>query len=202
MTDSLHEELFVEQKPSLGPKLLAAVSALVITVLLFVGYAYLRQRHEQKTGSASSLQVPAAEPRRSPQAMILVNDALLQGGKTILGGTVKNISREKLGDISVELELKRRKDATVEKVLVPLDPSQLEADQEGHYSLQLKNQEYTSARVAALRVGPNSTALPFTVAQGQKRPPERLESKTITIDKRSSKRDEFLNSPDNPARVP
>jgi hypothetical protein len=203
MTESLHEEIFVEQKQSAGPKLLAAIAALIITVLLFAGYAYLRQRHEQKNRLlASSSQASRPEPKGSPQALILVNDALLQGGKTILGGTVKNISPQKLGDVSVELELKRRKDAMVDKVLVPLEPSQLEPDQEGHYSLELKTQEYGSARVAALRVSPNSSSLPYTVAQGQKRPPERLESKTITIGKRPSKAGDFLNSPDNPARIP
>ena len=40
----------------------------------------------------------------------MVDDALLQGGKTIIGGTVKNTSGEKLEGLAVELELKRRKD--------------------------------------------------------------------------------------------
>jgi hypothetical protein len=57
--------------------------------------------------------------------------------------------------------------------------------------------------LVALKAGPNLVPLPYTTAQGQKRPPERLESKTITIGKPSpSKRGEFLNSPDNPSRVP
>jgi hypothetical protein len=133
---------------------------------------------------------------------VLVDDALLQGSKTIIGGTVRNTSAEKLDDVSVELELKRRKDGVVEKRLVALEPAHLDPQQEGHYSVQLKAQDYASARVVALRVGPDSLPLPYATAQGQKRPPERLESKTITVDKPSSKRSEFLNSPDNPARVP
>ncbi len=40
----------------------------------------------------------------------MVDEALLQGGKTILGGTVKNTSTEKLDGLAVELELKRRND--------------------------------------------------------------------------------------------
>jgi hypothetical protein len=132
----------------------------------------------------------------------MVDDALLQGSKTLIGGTVRNTSSEKLEGLSVEVELKRRKDGVSETQLVALQPAQLEPEQEGRYSLQLKAQDYGSARLVALKAGPNLVPLPYTTAQGQKRPPERLESKSITVDKPSSKGGEFLNSPDNPARVP
>lgn len=203
MTDSFHEEIFVEPKSSLTLKVIAAIAALAVTVLLFVGYAYLRQRHAEDAGSTSTGQAPGAEPRKEPKALIRVDEALLSGGKTTLGGAVKNISNEKLTGVSVELELKRRKDGLAEKKLVMLEPAELEPDQEGRYSLQLQARDYSSARLMALRAGSDSAAVPYTTGQGQKRPPERLESKTVTVDKRaSSKRGEFLNTPDNPARVP
>ncbi|HEV2883600.1 MAG TPA: hypothetical protein VGW36_02020 [Pyrinomonadaceae bacterium] len=201
MTESLHEELFVEPKSNASLKVLAAISALIITVLLFVGYTYLRRRHAEQ--AAASLPQPVTETRREPQALVLVDDAMLKGGTTTLGGTVKNTSAAKLSGLTVELELKRRKDGVAEKKLVTLEPSELEPQQEGRYSIQLKAQDYGSARLAALRAGPESAPLPYLTGQGQKRIPERLESKTITIEgKRSGKKDEFLNSPDNPARVP
>jgi hypothetical protein len=131
-----------------------------------------------------------------------VDEALLQGNKTILGGTVRNTSAEKLESLSVELELKHRTDGVAERQLVALEPSQLEPEQEGRYSLQLKAQDYGSARLVALKGGRNLEPLPFATAQGQKRPPERLESKTVTVGKPATKRDGFLNTPDNPARVP
>ena len=134
--------------------------------------------------------------------MIIVDEALLQGGKTTIGGVVRNTSTEKLDGLAVELELKRRIGGAVERRLVPLAPAQLDAQQEGHYSLELKAQDYSSAKLVALKAGPNSVALPYATAQGQKRPPERLETKTIIVGKPSGKRSEFLNSPDNPARVP
>ncbi len=203
MTDSLHEELFVEPKSSFGLKLIAAISALAVTIAVLAGYVYLRQRHARNgVAPASTAQANASEPKGSPKAMILVDEALLQGNKTIVGGTVRNTSAERLGQVTVELELKRRKDGVTEKKLVALEPSQLEPGQEGRYSLELKGQEYGSARLVGLRVGPDSSPVVFTSAQGQKRPPERLESKTVIVDKPSSKRAEFLNSPDNPARVP
>src|SRR5687767_7667736 len=130
MTDSLHQDVFVEPKGSLGLKLIAVVSALAIGVAVFVGYTYLRQRHAGNAGTpASTAQTESA--KKIPKAMILVDEALLQANKTIVGGTVKNISDESLGQVAVELELKRRKDGAAEKKLVALSPSQLEPGQEG-----------------------------------------------------------------------
>jgi hypothetical protein len=200
ITDSHEQELFSEPKGSLAAKLVAAVCALVITALVLAGYAFLRRRHLQNT--SAGFQAVSGEPKGPPKAMILVDDALLQGGKTIIGGTVKNTSTEKLEGLSVELELKRRKDGVGEKQLVALEPSRLDPEQEARYSLQLRGQDYGSVRLVALKAGPNLIPLPYTVAQGQKRPLERLESKTIIIDRRSPQRGDFLNSPDNPARVP
>lgn len=199
ITESEHEEIFIEASESSGLKMVAAVSALVITALIFVGYAYLRKRQAQS--NASLQQAPIAQPKASPQALILVNQALIQGSNTLLGGTVRNISNDKLNSLSVELELKRRKDGTTEKKLVAVNPADIDPAQEGRYSLQLRAQEYASAKVIALHTGTEAT-LPYTLAQGDKRPLERLDSKTVIVDKPPGKRSEFLNSPDNPARVP
>lgn len=201
MIDSHQEEIFTEPKGSPIRWLVGGLSALLIGGLLLAGYGYLRKRHAENNAKLEARAV-APEPKASPKALIMVDDAMLEGSKSLVGGTVKNISKEKLDDVSVELELKRRKDGVAEKKLVALDPGQLEPEQEGRYSLELRAQDYGSARLIGLRSGSSSSVVPFTTAQGKKRPLERLESKTITIDKRSSKRDEFLNTPDKPARVP
>ena len=202
MTDSFHEQTFAAPKGSFGLRLVAGISALAVTVSVFVGYAYLRRRHAENSRTALSAAQPRPEPKQSPKAIVLVDDALMQGSKTIVGGTVRNTSAERLGQVSVELELTHRKDGTREKKLVPLTTSQLDPGQEGHYSLELKAQEYGSARLVGLRVGPDSSPLAYTSGPGQKRSPERLESKTIIVNKPSPKGGGFLNSPDNPARVP
>jgi hypothetical protein len=204
MTDSLHDEIFVEPKGSLSLKVIAIIAALVVTVLVFAGYSYLRQRHAEDTARSAAASQPPLEPKKPSKAVVRIDDAMLRGGNTILGGTVTNTSTERLSDVSVELELKRRKDATIDRKIVALEPTSLEPQQEGRYSIELEAQEFSSARLVALRSGPGATAIGFTTAQGQKRPPEVVGSKTITIDKRApgGKRDDFLNSPDNPARVP
>ena len=204
MIDSDQDELFAEPRRSLAPKVFAGIAALAITALVFAGYTVLRKRHAQNSGLLALSSQPAmSETRKPPIALVMVDDALLQGSKTIIGGTVRNTSAAKLEGLSIELELKRRKDGVAETQLVALQPAQLEPEQEGRYSLELKVQDYSSARLVALKAGPNLAALPFATAPGQRRPPERLESKTITVGKpSSSKRGEFLNTPDNPARVP
>ena len=193
------EEVFVEATESSGLKIGAALCAVLVTSLVFLGYAYLRKRHAQNIAPAEQA---AAQPKASPQAMILVDEALLQGSNTVLGGTVKNIGNDKLSSVFVELELKRRGGGTIEIKQVPLNPADLETAQEGRYSLQLKAQDYVAAKVVRLHAG-SQASVPYTLAQGEKRQPERLESKTLKIDKPlPGKKSEFLNSPDNPARVP
>lgn len=201
MTESHQDELFAEPKSSVGPKLLGALGALVITALVFGGYTLLRKRHAETSGSLAALSQPAAaEPRQPPKALIVVDEATLKAGLTTIAGTVHNTSTEKLQGISVELELRRRKDGGTETHLVPLSPSELESQQEGRYSLALKAADYSSARLTALKSG--SSLIAYTTAQGLKRAPERLEPKTIIVGKPPTKGGEFLNSPDNPARVP
>jgi len=201
MSNSLNEELLLEPKSSTGLKIVAAIAAVAVAALLLAGYFYLRQRHAGETAGANQLAAP--EPRKPPKAIILVDDPTVGGGKTTLAGTVRNTSNETLTGLQVELELKSRKGAGAESRLVKLEPSDLQPEHEGRYSLQLQAQDYASARLVALRSGGDLASVPYTTGQGQKRQPERLESKTTTVDKRPpGKRDEFLNSPDNPARVP
>jgi hypothetical protein len=203
MTESLHEQPYAEPRNSFGLKLIAALAAIVVTVAVFVGYTYLRQRHAGNAATSASPGQTSPEPKKIPKALILIDDALLQGNKTLVGGTVKNVSAERLEKVKVELELKRRKDGLPEKKVIAVEPSQLEPGNEGRYSLELKSQDYGSARLVGLTVGPDSASVAYTSGAGQKRPPERLESKTIVVGRpSSSKRGEFLNSPDNPARVP
>ena len=203
MIESHQDELFGEPKGSVWPRLLAGSAALVITALLFAGYALLRKRHAENSGSlALSSPGSTSEARKPPKALVIVDEALLKGGKTTIGGIVRNTSAEKLEGLAVELELKQRKGGVTETRLVPLNPAQLESQQEGRYSLELKAQDYSSARLVALKAGTSMQPLPYTIAQGQKRPPERLEPKTIIVGRPPGKGGEFLNSPENPARVP
>lgn len=204
LTDSTHTELLIEEKRSTARKLVAVVCALTVTAIVFVGYTYLRKRSAQQRLAEIAAQTPptADIPKGPAKAHILVDDALLKGGQTIIGGTVRNISTEKLNGLTVALELRRRKDGSLEQTSAEVEPRDLEPDQEGRYVLKLPAQQYISVRLVGLKGGPDSGLVAYTTASGLKRPPEKTEPKVVTIPRPGSKRGEFLNSPDSPARVP
>lgn len=204
LTDSTHTELLIEEKSSKGRKLVAVFCALAVTAIVFAGYAYLRKRTAQQRLAATAAQAPLTSgiPKGPAKAHILVDEALLKGGQTIIGGTVRNISAEKLSEITVALELRRRKDGSVEQTSAAVEPRDLEPDQEGRYVLKLPAQQYISVRLVGLKGGPDSTLVAYTTGSGQKRPPEKIEPKVVTVPRSGSRGGEFLNSPDKPARVP
>ncbi len=158
MIESHHDELFVEPKSSAGTKLLAGLAALLVTALVFAGYTLLRKRHAALVVSSQPSATAEAKP---PKALIIIDEALLQGGKTMIGGIVRNTSSEKLEGLAVELELRRRKDAVIETRSIPLAPASLESQEEGRYLLELKAQDYSSARLVALKAGSNALRLPY-----------------------------------------
>jgi hypothetical protein len=192
---------FIQPKESSRIKLLAALCGVAVTVVLLTGYTYMRNRHAQQVlASAIPPIVADAGPKGPALAHILIDDPLLSKSETIIGGTVKNISQQELSGLAISLELKRRKDGGNEQVLVPVKPDQLQPQQEGVYMLKLPIQRYGSIRFIGLKAGPQATLIAYTSAQGKKRPPERLEPRTVVV--RPSRSGEFLNTPDNPTRVP
>src|SRR5262249_40111289 len=165
------------------------------------GYAYMRKRHAQQNLAATAPVEPATNlPKGPPKAQIIVDEPLLKGSDTIIGGVVRNLSGQKLTGVAVRLELRRRKDGTLAESIVTIEPPNLEPNGEGVYSVKLPSHEYGSVRLIGLTGDPKATPLAYVSAEGKQRPPERIEPKTIVISKPN--RGEFLNAPDNPARVP
>ncbi len=195
-------ELFAESKSSSGPKLFAAACALAIAALLFGGYAYLRNQHAANTVPGPSVTEQKAVTSKGPAKVhVLVDDPLLKSGETIIGGSVKNISNDNLTGLAVQLELWRRKDGTAEQKTVALDPATLSPSQEGRFALKFPAQEYGSIRLVGVKQN-DSDLLVHSSGPGQKRPLEKTESKTVVVQKPGSNKDEFINTPDNPGRVP
>lgn len=201
LTDSVDSELLHEEKTSFGRKFIAGLLALVFTVAVLSGYLYFRYRHANDVSEAQRREALANVPRGPIKAHILMDEAISKGGQTIIGGTVKNISPERLSGLAVELELKSRAGRNVERITLPLTPAELEQNQEGKYSVKLP-QNFGAVRLVSLISEPNATQLAFTTGIGQKRPFEKIEPKVVVVPRPRSKGGEFLNSPDNPARVP
>ena len=200
INDPFHpEDAIARERDSSKRKLLAIVCAVGISAVLLAGYGYIRKYHAQKI-IAENTPPPAVE-KKPPLAHVVVDELTLEKGMTTIGGVVKNISKQDLNNLSVVLELRRRKGNGVEENLLLVTPAQLQPDQEGSYSLKVSALEYASIRLAGLKADPQSSLIAYSSSQGKKRTPERLEPKTIVV-KRAGKPGEFINSPDNPVRVP
>ena len=203
INDPFHpEDAIARERESGKRKLLAVVCAVGIGAILLVGYGYIRKYHAEKV-LASNTPPPVVEtgPKGPPLAHVVVDEPTLEKGMTTIGGVVKNISKQELNGLSVVIELRRRKDSGVEESVLPVSPAQLQPDQEGSYSLKVSAQEFASIRLAGVKADPQSSLIAYNSSQGKKRTPERLEPKTIVV-KRAGKPGEFINSPDNPVRVP
>jgi len=203
INDPFHpEEAIARERDSNKRKLLAVVCAVGVTAILLAGYGLIRRYHAQKV-LAENTPPPVADngPKGPALAHVVIDEPSIAKGMTTVGGVVKNISKQDLSNLSVVLELRRRKDGGLQESILPVTPSQLQPEQEGSYSVALPAQSFASIRLVGLKADPQSTLIAYSSAQGKKRTPERLEPKTVVV-KRSGKPGEFINSPDNPGRIP
>lgn len=203
INDPFHqEEVIARERESSKRKVFAVICAVAVTAILLAGYGYFRRFHAQQV-IANNTPPPVVEtgPKGPPLAHIVIDEPSLVKGTTTIGGVVKNISQQELTGLSVVIELRRRKDRGIEEALLPVTPTPLQPEQEGSYALKVPAQDYASIRLAGLKADPQATLIAYNSSQGKKRTPERLEPRTVVV-KRSGKAGEFLNTPDNPGRVP
>lgn len=201
--DPFHpEEAIQQQHDSTRRKLLGVVCAIAVTAALLIGYGYMRKRHAQRV-IAETTPPPATDTasKGPPLAHVVVDEPTLEKGFTTIGGVVKNISDRPLSGISVLVDLRRRKDGKFEHAALPVKPSPLKPQEEGAYAVKFPVEEFASMRLAGLQADPQSTLIVYSSSQGKKRPPERLQPQMIVV-KRSGRPGEFINTPDNPVRVP
>ena len=203
INDPFHQdEVIARERESSKRKVLAVVLAVAVTAILLVGYGVIRRYHAMKVLANTPPPAVVESGRKGPAlAHIVIDEPSLTKGTTTIGGVVKNISQQELSGLSVVIELRRRKDSGIEEALLPVTPAQLQPEQEGSYALKVPAQDYASIRLAGLKANPQETLIAYNSSQGKKRTPERLEPRTIVV-KRSGKPGEFINTPDNPGRVP
>jgi len=180
--------------------LIGVLCAVLLTGAVLGGYLALRKRHERQVAAAAEAEVK----RKAPRVEVFVDDALVNGKTTTLGGIVHNISNENLQNIAVELQLRRRVGAGLDTRVVQPEMTDLAPDARAHYSIQVATDDYISATFSRVVSGSDRAAIPFKALPGNPRPPmDAPASKTIIVDKRNpGKGDEFINTPNNPGRVP
>jgi hypothetical protein len=180
--------------------LVGLVCAVVLTGLVSGGYLYLRKRHERQIAAAAEVE----NRKQAVRVEVFVDDAMVNGKMTTLGGTIHNISSETLNNIAVELQLRRREGGGVDlKTIVP-ESADLAPDGRTRYSLDVLTQDYISATFLRVAAGSDRATVRFKAQPGLARPPiDAPPSKTMVVDKpRTNRRDEFINTPNNPGRVP
>ena len=191
-----------EEKNHTRRLLLGVLCALLVSGLLLGGYFFLRKRHERQVAAAQALEIK----KNAPKVEVFVDDAMVNGKTTTLGGTVHNISSESLENLAVELQLRRRVGSGIDTKVVQTDTPQLAPDANARYSLQVPTEEYISATFLRVIGGAERTAVAFKAMPGTPRPPmEPAPTKTVIVGEKprsNGKRDEFINTPNNPGRVP
>jgi hypothetical protein len=186
-------------------KIVSIVLALAITATLLIGFLIWRKHHEERVGIAPQAQSKQARPALPLKVQIYMDEAVRKGPQALIGGTVHNISGENLSNLSVEIELTHRKDAGTEMRVLEVEPKDLAPDQKGRYSLTLTG-DYRSVKLLSIKAGANSAEIGFKTAPGAPRPLERPAetTRTTTVNRPSSPKqgEEFINTPDNPAKIP
>jgi hypothetical protein len=187
-------------------KIISIIVAVGITAALLIGFLIWRKWHEEKV-SSSGLQSQEQAIRLTIPAKVQVfmDEAVRKGSQAIISGTVHNISNESLSRLVVEVELTHRKDGNKEVRSLEVEPKELATDQDGRYSLTLTG-DYRSVKLVGVKSGPQAEEIGYKTAPGAKRPAEGAPETTHTIivnrPTTPKKGEEFINTPDNPSRIP
>lgn len=204
---SSHEEDFHLTADTVGRKSLAAkiwpaLLAIALTVGLLGGYFYLRGRNEKALAERRA-EAEKAKAVAPPVAQIFQDEVRLAGGQAVFGGTVRNISGEKLEGLSVEVELKSRTGDGKEVRQVSVEPRDLPPGQDGRYSLQIAPKAWSGVSVARLVSAARGGEVPFKPEVGARRPAEGRPAPKVIVEPRPrQKGDDFINTPDTPVRIP
>jgi len=181
--------------------LIGMLCALLLTGSVCGGYLYLRKRHERQVAAATAAEKVEKEKAR---VEVAVDEARTEGKKSILSGTIHNISNDTLHNIAVELQLRRRTGGATEARIVMPESIELAPDARTRYRLEVPVQDYNSATFARVVTGDAHLAIAFKALPGAERPPlpPVPAGKTIIVSRPAPKDGEFLNSEQNPGKVP
>ena len=185
-------------------KIVSVITALAITATLLIGFLIWRKRHEERVGVEPQAQSNPVRPALPLKVQVYMDEPVRKGPQAMISGTVHNVSAEDLSNLSLVVELTRRKDATAEVRTLEVEPRGLAPNQKGRYLLTLTG-DYRSIKLLNVKSGADGNEIGFKAAPGASRPVERApETKTIIVNRPSAPKqgEEFINTPDNPARIP
>jgi hypothetical protein len=178
-------------------KLIILCSLLLVVAIISL-FLFQSKGEPQSNHQIESKPLPTID---RPEATIYQDEAMLKGSQAIIAGIVENISNQRLEDLTIELEMRRRQENRIEKKVIKLVPSNLAPTEKGRYSLTINSHEYEETKIVALKSGNHAAPIKFQTRAGAKRPKEPPPpTRTIIIPKRPKKSgdEEFLNTPDTP----
>jgi hypothetical protein len=183
-----------------GSRLLPLRAFILVLAISAAGCA---KSKDQGGGARSSNLQSNVKVTKAPALNVLENEAVLRGSQALIGGTVQNVSGQKIDNLLIDLELSRRDDGGKTLKQVQIMPASLSPGEEGKYSLTISNREWSGSKILRIRSGTGSVEdVAFTSQPGAKRPRERTpEGKTIVVERPRPKGEEFINTPDNPDPV-
>jgi len=188
----------------LVPLRLSAILSL-LALLIFSGC----QKHTPSADAQASAPGPVVKTSKvstPAEADVYLDEARLSKPYAIIGGTVRNVGPEKLEKLSVEIELRKRDDGNLERREVAVEPSDLAPGEQGKYTLKVLSDEWSGSRLVTLRSGAGLREVAFNSLPGAKRPPEKPPVTKVVADAPRQKSrpngGEFINTPDNPVKVP
>lgn len=188
-----------EEKRHARRLIVGILCALLLTGTVLGGYLYLRRRHERQVAAAAEVE----NKKKTPKVEVFVDDATVNGKASLLGGTIHNISGEPLHNLAVELQLRRRAGSGVETRAVVPETTELAPDGKTRYRLELPSRDYISVTFLGVVGGDPRAKIPFKVLPGEPRPPlDAPASKTVIVNRPAPKGEDFINTPNNPGRVP
>jgi len=197
------EPLPIEEEESRHTRrlLVGVLCALLLTGSVCGGYLFLRKRHERQVAATT-----AAEKIEKEKAKVevAVDEARTEGKKSILSGTIHNISNDALHNLAVELQLRRRTGGATEARIVIPESTDLAPDAKTHYRLEVPVQDYNSATFARVVIGDAHLAVAFKAIPGTERPPLPAvpAGRTVVVARPAPKDGEFINTEQNPGKVP
>jgi len=200
--DSEPFEFEEEERRHTKRLVVGVLCALILTGSVFGGYLFLRKRHERQVAAAAALE---QTKKAAPKVEVAVDDAMIEGKKSILSGEIHNISGETLHNVAVELQLRKRAGAGMDTKVVKPETTELPPDGRTRYRLEVAVQDYSSATFSKVLEGDTHLAIAFKAFPGAARPSmDAPAAKQIVVGRPAPKGggEEFINSEKNPGKVP
>jgi hypothetical protein len=144
------------------------------------------------------------KPARALDVHVLEDEAMPKGSQAVIGGTVRNISGERLENVSVELELIRRDGKGTETRELALAPAVLEPGAEGRYSITVLPKDWKGSHILRLKSSTRPAELAFKSEVGARRPPERIPAareRIVIVRPKPKKGDDYLNTPETADQI-